>query len=123
MYKIGFLPTGSLRHEPVAYHGLSEMMALIVMYLTSLWVCSHLHFPSRVRLCSAALGAGSFGGNAGLADRSPLSPLELYPVLNVSIRGNKLSHRHRVQGCCSAARDWLWEKQTLGQLLPLVNGF
>lgn len=63
------------------------------------------------------------GGGAGLADRSPLSPYELYPVLNLSIRGNKLSHRHGVQGCCSAARGWLGEKQILGQFLPLVIGF
>lgn len=60
---------------------------------------------------------------AGLADRSPLSPLELYPALNLSVRGNKLSHRHGVQGCCSAARGWLWQKQTLGHFLPLVIGF
>lgn len=63
------------------------------------------------------------GGGAGLADRSPLSPCELYPVLNLSVRGNKLSHRHGVQEGCSAARGWLGEKQILGQFLPLVIGF
>lgn len=75
----------------------------------SAWVCSHLHFPRRVRLCSCS--PGSFGGGAGLADRSLLSALELYPVLNLSIRGNELSHRHGGQGCCRAGfgrnRHWV----------------
>lgn len=80
-------------------------------------------FPEEGEAAAAALGAGRFAGGAGLADRAPLSPLELYPVLNVSVTGNKLSHRHGVQGCCSAARGWLWEKQTLGHFSPLVIGF
>lgn len=36
MHKIIFLPTGSPSHEPVAHHGLSEMLDLIAMCLTSL---------------------------------------------------------------------------------------
>lgn len=36
MYKVIFLPTGSLRHKPIAYHGLSYK------WWISLWCISHL---------------------------------------------------------------------------------